>query len=366
MAKTLTFSDFHLFKNAKQQRRLLDLTLELTARCNNNCNHCYNNLPQNDLKAKKKELTTSKIKEIIDQAFDLGVLRVLFTGGEALLRDDFFDLYKYTKKKGCLVSVFTNATLISEDHIKLFKKYPPRRLEVTVYGTSKEQYAKVTKTDNFSKFKSGLDRLFSASIPVTLKAMVFQSTLAFLQDITQFSTKISHTNFRYDPFLTLRTDKDPKKNLKIIKERLSVTDIIELEKHDSARLEAVKKRGFNISKEQKQSTSPERLFKCGAGQFGCFISYDGFLRLCGSLVNKKCVYDLKKGSLKYAWEEFIPEVLMMTSKKQSYIENCGICKIRDICMWCPASAELETTKLNEHVQYFCDLAKQRYEFCIQN
>jgi len=102
----------------------------------------------------------------------MGVLKVLLTGGEVLLRQDFSDIYTHMKKKGFLVSVFTNASLISQDHISLFKKYPPRNLEITVYGTSDSEYAKVTGTRNFAGFKAGIDMLISESIPVTLKAMV--------------------------------------------------------------------------------------------------------------------------------------------------------------------------------------------------
>jgi radical SAM protein with 4Fe4S-binding SPASM domain len=365
MTKIVSFSDFSVFKKAKQKRNLLDLTLELTARCNNDCNHCYNNLPKDDSCAIKKELTTKETKGIIDQAFDLGALRVLLTGGEVLLRDDFFDLYKYIKKKGFLVSVFTNATLISEAHIKLFKKYPPRNLEVTVYGLSNKEYATVTKTNNFSMFKSGIDKLLSESIPVTLKSMIFKSNISSLEETTEFCTNVSHTDFRYDPFLTLRTDRNQKRNQKIINERLSIDEIIKLEKQDPARLEAVKNKRLNIDKKEKSLSAPEKLFKCGAGRFSCFISYDGFFRLCRPLVNTKCVYNLRKGTLKEAWEKFVPDVLALTSEKKSYRDNCGICKIRDLCMWCPASADLETGELDGHVNYFCVLAKQRYGICIE-
>jgi len=163
----------------------------------------------------------------------------------------------------------------------------------------------------------------------------------------------------------LRTDKNPEKNRKIIAERLSPQEIATLEKRDPARLEAVKKMQANAGINSGNETDrPEKLFRCNAGMFSCFISYDGFFRLCRPLVNKKCIYDLKKGTLKQAWEEFAPEILNLASCEKSYHETCGKCKIRNICMWCPASADLETGHLDAHVKYFCNIAQQRHRNCF--
>jgi len=75
---------------------LMELDIELTERCNNNCIHCCINLPADDLMAKERELSTSAIKGILKEAASLGCLSVRFTGGEPLLREDFEELYFYS------------------------------------------------------------------------------------------------------------------------------------------------------------------------------------------------------------------------------------------------------------------------------
>ena len=123
--KRISLPEFAVWEKAALKRTPLSFELELTARCNNDCRHCYINLPAGDLPARQKEWSCDQIGQFADQAVDLGFLWCLLTGGEPLLRPDFPDIYLMLKKKGLLVSLFTNACLLTREHIELFKKYPP-------------------------------------------------------------------------------------------------------------------------------------------------------------------------------------------------------------------------------------------------
>jgi MoaA/NifB/PqqE/SkfB family radical SAM enzyme len=176
---SLDVAEFPLWEKMKAKRIPLSFEIEVTARCNNNCRHCYINLPVSDLTARNSELSVAEIADITDQAVRLGVMWCLITGGEPLLRPDFMDLYLMFKRKGLLVSVFTNATLVTAAHIALFKKYPPRDIEVTVYGVARETYELISRTPgSFDKFMHGLHLLIEADLPVRLKTMAIQSNLS--------------------------------------------------------------------------------------------------------------------------------------------------------------------------------------------
>jgi MoaA/NifB/PqqE/SkfB family radical SAM enzyme len=123
-----------LWKRLKQGRVPLSFDLEVTARCNLDCRHCYINLPAGDRNAERLEMSLGEIGAIAEQAVSLGSLWCLVTGGEPLMRDDFTELYLLLKRKGLLLSVFTNACCVTEEHVKLFRDYPPRDVEVSVYG----------------------------------------------------------------------------------------------------------------------------------------------------------------------------------------------------------------------------------------
>lgn len=82
--------------------------LELTSRCNKNCEYCY--------VEEKEELTTEQWKEAIDDIRSNGVFQFTFGGGEPFLREDLFELAQWVRKiKQRNLAITTNGTLIEDD-----------------------------------------------------------------------------------------------------------------------------------------------------------------------------------------------------------------------------------------------------------
>jgi len=358
--KTITVPEFQLWKTAEKAGTLLSLSLELTARCNNNCIHCYINLSENDEKAKNCELSLQQIKKLIDEAESLGTLWVLLSGGEPLLREDFFDIYLYIKKKGMLVSVFTNATLINETHIQFFKKYPPRALEITIYGISERIHKKITRNALFRKTMQAIDSLKAQAIPITLKTVIMKSNLKEFERIYRYCEKTSDKPIRFDPFLNLRYDRNPEKNKQILSERLTPDEIIAIEAFDQKRMSAIESQCVSMNVSDLPSENKSRLLRCSAGVNSCCISYDGIFKLCNALNHNDYIYDLKNGSLVDAWKKFPKIWREKTASNPEYIKKCANCTIYNLCMACPANSDLETGVPDAFVNYFCDVANKRY------
>lgn len=352
--------DFSLWEKRREKGALFSFTLEVTGRCNNNCRHCYINLPENDADARDHELSLAQIKDIADQAVDLGAVWCLITGGEPLLRDDFEDMYLYLKKKGLLVSVFTNGTLIGPKHVALFKKYPPRDLEITVYGVTKQTYGRVTRRpDLFEPFCSGLEQLLDAGVKTNLKAVPIQANLEEYSQIAEFCRKRTSRPFRFDPLIHLRFDRDEQKNREIRQQRLTAGQIARLEREDEKRHAALEKNCDKLIMPEVQEQERSFLFGCGAGLSDFVVSYDGYFRLCSSLWHPECMYDLKTGSVKEARQCFVPKVRSMTSDNPEFLTHCAKCSLINLCLWCPAHAWLETGRMDQPCDYFCEVAVER-------
>lgn len=334
--------------------------VELTARCNLNCRHCYINLPAGDRRAAKKELTAAELERIADEAVALGSVWCLLTGGEPLLRRDFFDVYLMLKKKGLLLSVFTNAAMLNEEHAAFFRQYPPRDIEVTVYGVTKETYEAVTRVPgSFAGFMKGLDLLLESGLNVRLKAVAMKSNHKELGAIADFCRSRTRDFFRFDPFLNLRLDGDAGRNAEIKAERLSPEEIVAVEEGDAERFAALKEHCGEFIFPGRTEPDCRHLFLCGAGSRSFVVGWDGLYRICLPLVHHEMVYDLRAGTLGEAWKAFTPRALTREARTRRFFEECAGCPITNLCMWCPAQAYLETGDLEGPVDYFCRVARAR-------
>ena len=99
------------------------VTLELTAKCNFRCPYCYCVWHEYPALA-KPELDAAGWKAVLDKCAADGDDDVLFTGGEALLRDDLLEILGHAR---CVLpqarlSLFTNASRLDERLIRRFRR----------------------------------------------------------------------------------------------------------------------------------------------------------------------------------------------------------------------------------------------------
>ncbi len=90
-------------------------TLQVTTRCQANCIHC------SAARHKRKdlpELSTDEWKKVIREAEKLGVVSVVFTGGEPLLRPDIFELIEWVDKNEAVALMFTNGMMLTEENVQ--------------------------------------------------------------------------------------------------------------------------------------------------------------------------------------------------------------------------------------------------------
>jgi MoaA/NifB/PqqE/SkfB family radical SAM enzyme len=366
---TQPLPDFPLWERLSRRRVPLSFDLEVTARCNCDCRHCYINLPAGDRGARARELSLAEIDDLATQAVDLGALWCLITGGEPLLRRDFFDLYLLLKRKGLLVSLFTNACLVTPEHVRFLQDYRPRDLEVSVYGVTRETYERVTRRPgSFAAFRRGLDLLLEAGVPVRLKAMALRSNVHQLPEIAAFCRAHTKDYFRFDPLLHLRYDRDPHRNAEIKAERLSPAEIAAVEQADPERAASLQKHCGDLGQPESGPPGTDTIFSCGAGLASFSVTYDGYFRLCSSLNHPSSLYDLRRsrgqqglrpGGLRQAWFDFVPQVRGLRSSSPEFIHGCASCSLVNLCLWCPANADLELGRLDGRTGYFCQVARSR-------
>ncbi len=212
---------------------------------------------------------------------------------------------------------------------------------------------------SYAAFRRGLDRLLEVGVEVRLKAMALRANVDELPEIARFCRERTKDYFRFDPQLHARFDGDPARNREIAAERLPPETVVEIERADREKFEALKKGCDKLIAPECAQHGCNHLFHCGAGNGSFSVAYDGTFRLCSSLSHPDCVVDLRKVGLAEAWRDLVPKVREMRSNKKSFLEKCRACDIVNLCLWCPAHAYLETGELDEHVEHFCRVAHAR-------
>ena len=91
----------------------------ITGRCNFRCRHCYLDAPG----AAFGELSTEEAFSIIDQMAECGIHTIELTGGEPLVRKDFWELVDRLCANGISIDqVYTNGWLLTEEILDGFSR----------------------------------------------------------------------------------------------------------------------------------------------------------------------------------------------------------------------------------------------------
>lgn len=316
--------------------------IELTYGCPLQCKHCYTDC-YNNSKDLRRELNTEQIIYILDKVYDSGVLWLCFTGGDPLTREDFLEIYTYTKKKGFIVTVFTSGLLITELIADYFKKLTPFYIELTLNGVTKKTYEAIsTVKDSFEKVMAAIFRLKERNIPHKIKTQVTKQNIQELEKIRDFVESLG-IKFRPSSLLHAQLNQD----IAPCRLRIEPEDVLAIDKrfHTSS-MDEDEMLGARSPKLQMN----ESLFHCAAGGDTFHIDPYGNMFLCPT-VRKPSVNLL---------ENEIADGLTVFKKiiKQEYITDskCKTCSIRHLCARCPGRAYLETGNPEAPIEYFCKLA----------
>ncbi|HEC69846.1 MAG TPA: radical SAM protein [Candidatus Omnitrophica bacterium] len=123
----------------KIKDKKLTAGLVLTWKCNLKCIHCYPYLPKN------KEPALKEIKSKIDQFKKEGYLFLNITGGEPLMKEEFFDIIKYANNNNFALLLSTNGTLITKEFIKKIKRFNIFQIQVSLFGATQKMHEDITR-----------------------------------------------------------------------------------------------------------------------------------------------------------------------------------------------------------------------------
>ena len=336
-----------LLKKSRDRRIPFSGDVELTARCNLRCIHCYINKPDDDNDALRQELTAKQLCRIIDEIVDEGCLWLLLTGGESLIRRDFKDIYRHAKKKGLLITLFTNGTCIDKGIADFLADWYPFSIEITLYGRTQKTYEAVTRVaGSYDRCMKGIEFLLERGLPLSLKSTILSRNKHELWEMKSFAESLG-VQFRFDAVLVPRLD--GKRTVERF--RISPEEVVALDEADEDRLSDWLE--FN-TRFHESVPKPDRVFQCGAGTQGFYVDSEGRLTPC--TMTRSRFYDLTKGNFCEGWQTFVGEVI---KERIEGDRPCRSCSLAFVCHNCPGWAELTQGKNGQPIDYLCRIAQLR-------
>lgn len=315
---------------------------EITYRCNIHCLHCYTD-PFNNSTHLRRELAVIEIERLLGEMADEGVMWLTLTGGEAFVHPQFKRLYLAAKRRGYVISLYSNGTCISDDLADFLAEHRPFTIDVSCHGATAQTFDAVAQVPgSFQRFIAGVTKLLARGLPVTVKTKAMTINREELPAIRALVKRFGLDFHLYTGiYPRLNGDLGPTAY------RLSAQEIIQLE--GGGPVQTV------VCQPAESTAVPDpRLFRCGCGTNSFTISPYGVLRPCTFTTWPQ--YDLRQMPF---LDAFRAMVMAIKDARYTTASPCVTCSAVQFCEKNPVMAEHEAGSMESPVPHFCNVAFAR-------
>lgn len=327
-----------LMEKAAREKIPLACHFDLTYQCNLNCVHCY------VIREDRPELSTSEIKDILNQLAKAGTLYLTFSGGEIFTREDFFEIAEYARKLHFALRLLTNGTLIDEQVADRVAALYPDRVSMSIYSTTPEIHDKITSVPGSLARTIGAAKILrDREVKLKIGTVLMRQNINDYSKVYELAQSIG-ASFQGDPRVTPRNDGD--------------SFPLRFQSNEDDLLRVWTDPIFS----SQPRNNPEGLHSnedwgdilCGAAHMLFYVSPYGdiypcvqFPTLCGNLRND---------SFEKIWYHS-PQMLEVRSATPSRLPICSKCNLVEYCRPCPGLAYIEKGDFRAPSKTVCQEAR---------
>ena len=302
----------------------LSVQFDVTYRCNERCVHCY--LDHDD----HGEMTTAEICGVVDQLADAGVFFLTFSGGEVLVRRDFFTILAHARTHLFDVKVKTNGVLITDTAARRFADLGVAEVQISVYSHRAEVHDRITKVPgSFARTVEGIRRLKAQGIKVTIANILMRENLSDYDGVHALASSLD-IHYTVDPTITPMMDGDRS----VLEHRISGSELAKVF------------RDTKLVGDVEEFCAPPAVggedvmdgIPCSAAHTACYISPYGDVFPCVQ-------FPLPSGNVRRQrfidiWRDS-PQLNQVRSIRARDLTTCSGCGHVGSCTRCPGLAYLE-------------------------
>ncbi len=302
----------------------LSVQLDLTYRCNERCIHCY--LDHED----HGEMTTAEIKNLLDELAEAGVFFLTLSGGEILLRKDFFEILEHARALQFCVKLKTNAVLIRERQADRIRSLGVHSVQISIYSHRPEVHDAITKVPGSLKRSVNAIRFLKAhGLKVIIANVLMLQNIQDYPGVKALAAELG-VESTIDPTITPKMDGD--------------RSILNLNV-DQAALRRVFRDESLVGNVEEFCVPPPKAteddmdgLSCSAGHTACYVSPYGDVYPCVQ-------FPLSTGNVRRSkfldiWRHS-PEMNEVRSIRARDLTSCSHCTHLVSCTRCPGLAYME-------------------------
>ncbi len=304
-----------------------------TKKCNLYCDHCYRSAGPNE--KLDNELSIDEAKKMLDQIAKTNFDVIVFSGGEPLMRDDIFDLIKYSSSLGLIPAMGSNGTLITKEIAKELKSSGLKSIAISLDSLEASRHDDFRKSaGSHSAAIKGIKNSIDAGLRVQINPTVTKKNKNEIIEIINYAASIGVSSCHV--FFLVETGRAKKEDALSIKEYKDVINEVLNEKFDIFVKPTCAPQYMVEALEKDIKTRASR--GCIAGISYCNIGPNGDVYICPYADVK--VDSIRNNSFDYIWEN--NEIFKKLRNFNNYEGKCSSCSHINICGGCRARAFSKT------------------------
>lgn len=158
------------------------LTAELTHRCPLHCPYCSNPI---ELQKRENELSTERWLSVLEQASDLGVVQVHFTGGEPLLRPDLEQLIRSARELGFFVNLITSGVGLTEERVRRLSKAGVDSIQLSMQAASPELADSIAGFKAYEWKRQAARHIRQSGLALNMNVVLHRANLHQLEELVK-------------------------------------------------------------------------------------------------------------------------------------------------------------------------------------
>src|SRR5581483_5844018 len=302
----------------------LGVHLDITYRCNERCVHCY--LEHDD----HGEMSTAEIKDVLDQLAEAGTFFLTLSGGEILMRRDFFEILEHARKLLFNVRLKTNGVMIGAEEARRIRALGVEQIQVSIYSHRAEIHDAITKLPgSLKRSVEAIRFLQQQGLKVTIANVLMTANSGDHAGVQALAKELGVT-YALDPTITPKIDGD--------------TSILDL-RIPGAELNAVFHNPELVGNVEEFCAPPPppgddimEGLPCSAGHTAAYITPYGDVFPCVQ-------FPLPSGNVRRSkftdiWQNS-PQLLQVRSIRAKDLPVCSTCSHVGTCTRCPGLAYME-------------------------